>query len=257
MVPMRSLASALALAGGLALACACSVGLPERAEDMHGTSGQATTVAAAADAGPVQTTPPLPPPIDAGVRPNPPSLDGGPALPPACPPKAVSTFDMTPWVPPAALHKNACSASQVQVMVECMFTSVGSNASCQQFFDNYANDNCLSCAITSQLSAKAGPILDDGQKYWTNPAPCMAALQGDSTNASCGAKWNLMVDCEWAVCGHCSDMDYWDCVLAADQGVCAQYATAAQCSSVYEASCTSETSVVDEAQKLVKIFCMP
>jgi hypothetical protein len=254
MVPMRSLASALALAGALV---ACSVGLPERAEDLRGSTGQATTVAASGDAGPMSVaTPPPPPPTDAGVRPNPPP-DGAPALPPMCPPKTISTFNMTPWVPPAALHKNACTASQVQVMVECMFTSVGSNATCQQFFDSYANDNCLSCAISSQLSSKAGPILDDGQAYWTNPAPCMSALQGDSTNASCGAKWNLMVDCEVAACGHCSDADYWDCVLAADKGVCAQYATAAQCSTVYESSCISESSLVDEAQKLVKIFCMP
>jgi len=252
---MRSLASAIALFPLAALA-ACSVGLPERAEDLRGSTGQATMVAVS-DAGGAQTPPlPLPPPVDAGVRPSTPP-DGGPIAPPACAPKAIGAFDMSPWVPPAALHRNACNTSQVQMVVECLFTSVGSNAACQQFFENYVNDNCLSCAITSPLSQKAGPILDDGTAYWTNPAPCMAALQGDSTNTSCGAKWNLMVDCEVAACSHCGDADYWDCALAADQGACAQYATAAKCSDLYEVSCTSATSVVDEAQKLVKIFCMP
>jgi hypothetical protein len=179
-----------------------------------------------------------------------------PDAPLACPPAPIVGFSPQPWSPPAAIHRNACTSQQATTLAGCLMTTAGNTPSCDNFMYSGQNGTCIECGVTSITAAHRGPILDDGQSYWTNPAGCVAALSGDSSTTGCGATLDILVQCEDAACYRCGDADYQACIDAADRGECSAYAYGLTCSSLYQTACMGN-SVVDEALKLVKLFCMP
>lgn len=243
---------AFALSG--ALAVACSVGLPDHPEE-PGTPAVPTS----AEAGLASDASVLPPLGDAPYVP--PTGDGaidGALRPPSCPPAPVTSFNKTPWITPQPLHRNLCNLSQAQIIVECLFTSAPSVQQCDQFFGSYVNDACISCAISSPVSQKAGPIIDTGSTYYTNTPGCIAGLSGDGSAAGCGAKYSTLLDCEEAACAHCkSDQEWFECAAAADTGACLTYSNDASCRTTYATTCLAAKTYVQEALDLVKLFCMP
>ena len=230
------------------LALACSVGLPDNAD----VPGRPTTPTSAT----ADSSTALPPSGDSGTGVVP-GTDAGTPLPPVCPPKVVGSVPPD-WHPPPAIHRNACSTSQATTLTECLFSTAVPVATCDQFFNAAGNGNCISCAITSSIAPNHGAIVDDGTGYYANISGCVAALSGDSSQAGCGAKTEVFYDCLYAACQHCMNpFDYAACTDAAARGTCAAYAGPADCNKPYLDACTSATSPLDEAFKLVKLFCQP
>ncbi len=251
----QTLGAAFAAAGALSVV-ACSLELPDKVEDYkRGSKGQEGRPDAPAST--VVGSPTLAP-VDGGVL----AIDGGvvdsgPPPPLACPPQPPPSFVPYPWIPPTAIHKNACTSQQASLLVDCLMTTVGATPACGNFFNSGQNGFCIQCGVTSVNAQRFGPILDDGVAHYTNPAGCIAALSGDSSATGCGSTYDALLQCEGASCDRCvSDQDYKACTDAADLGTCKPYASARACSAIYASACIG-SSKVDEAIKLVKLWCMP
>lgn len=248
----------IASVGALAV-CACSVGLPDNLDSYgkksDGQGAGAVTLGPNADGGADGSTTLFPPSPEAGI-----GADGGGGVTdaphvPSCLPKAKS-FTPPSWAPPMPLHQGKCSPSQAQQVTDCLMTTAGATPTCDSFMTSYQNGGCIQCAVTSVNAPKRGPILDDGQLYYTNPAGCIAALSGDSSAQSCGATFDTLYSCEWNACSECNatEQNYNDCADEADKGACASWASAKTCSKIYETQCLG-TSPADEGLKLVNLFC--
>jgi len=216
---------------------------------MSGSGAQAATPSsdAGGDAGSVPPTPP--PVVEGGAEASPPA--------PACAPQSGGAVTSIPWAPPTTLHKNACTLEQASRLVECLFTTVGTTPQCDDFFYRAANAGCVSCAITSTTASRLGPINDDGTNYYTNVSGCVAGLSGDVSASGCGPKLDALYGCADVACTQCSDATYGECFDAAGGSVCATQAGPAGCAKPYLDACSSNISIVDEALKLVKVFCVP
>lgn len=238
-----------------AFATACSMNLPDTVE-AYATKSQesrpaiagdaSTTATAASSDGGVALT------VEAGADGG---TDGGSAAPLVCPPQPVAGFTPMPWKGPTPAHQKKCSQQQAQMVASCLMTTVGATPSCDSFMTAYANGPCIQCALSSAAADRHGPIIDDGMGYYTNPAGCVATLDGDTSATGCGAKYEALLECEIAACNACkTDQDFGACAAAADEGVCSAYAAGNHCALLYGGTCVG-TSPVDEAQKLVLFTC--
>lgn len=255
---MRRFALPLAALGAL-VSAACSMNLPDTVE-AYATKSQESRSSNGTDA---SAFPPAPTSgSDAGVGlGGDAGLGGGGAgdsggtAPLACPPAPVTGFTPLPWAPPTAAHQKRCTQQQAQMVASCLMTTVGSTPACDSFMTAYANGGCIQCALSSAAAPKRGPIIDDGTGYYTNPAGCVATLDGDVSATGCGAQLEALLECESAACNACkTDQDFGACAAAADEGVCSAYAAGNHCATLYGGTCIG-TSPVDEAQKLVLFTC--
>ena len=76
----------------------------------------------------------------------------------ACPPASVASFTPT-WHSPRALHASACTATQVEAIVDCWFDSNSDPATCDVILKDSANAGCSACLMTDVASAQYGPLM--------------------------------------------------------------------------------------------------
>jgi hypothetical protein len=226
------------------------------------TTGQGTT--ALADDGGTSTT--SPPGSDASaVTPPPGGTGGSDASGPStgCAPASVSSF--TPrWVPPTAVHQNACPGAEVSDYYTACFDTAAPAGACSGFRTQYAA--CAHCIETSEGSPSYGPIILYSQLgYELNVGGCIDRTA--STQLTCAENALYAFECERAACGHCSFSDqatyttYLACVSAADKGVCARYV--AQASACYPllpntaAECENAPDFKTGFLYIAGLFCGP
>ena len=196
---------------------------------------------------------------DAGPRANPMEhrADDAGALEAAAPARTCSpgpvTFQPTAWVPPPTARVAACSPTQIQVLATCMNNDTVT-AACSQFWQAPENDSCIRCANTPEGATVRGPLYDQGAYTYVNYPGCIAAMSGDTSQGGCGARYDRLLSCEDAFCGHC-DVDGIDaCLDAADKGGCATYAAALDCAKTQETACTG-ADYFGDVVKVVSLFC--
>lgn len=186
----------------------------------------------------------------------------------SCAPGSVSSF--TPqWVPPAVLHANACSATQITTLLDCLFSSTASQATCDAFNQAAANKSCITCAVSQSTAASLGPLVVSADNLVSlNLAGCIARTSNQMTATGCGAKVQAASECTGAACeANCPVPDgdsqalkaRNDCETAAESSECQTYATDAKCADTLlqgaSAPCAQGSTFEDVAKSLVTLFC--
>ncbi|MFO0672480.1 MAG: hypothetical protein U0235_23205 [Polyangiaceae bacterium] len=193
----------LAATSSLALATACSVGLPDNVDEYLSSRGK--LVATVTDAGGA--------PMSAVAAACTPSFEAD---------AAVSIIEV--WRPPVALHQNVCSEEQMALVINCSFTDpMHATPACQRLFSMPENAACLKCAVSSRSDVSWGALLHDSvsEPPYPNVEGCVAALSGDTSQNGCGAKMIADQDCSSYACRNCDTTrgsDYEACYQAASQG---------------------------------------
>jgi len=94
------------------------------------------------------------------------------------------------WTPPSPPMPGACTQQQAaQQWALCEATSgMFNKQACRAFDVDPANSACLSCMFGALGQASAGAILVlPGGQWFANRTGCMALVDGDSSQTSCGA----------------------------------------------------------------------
>ncbi|MEZ4311783.1 MAG: hypothetical protein R3F14_27450 [Polyangiaceae bacterium] len=99
------------------------------------------------------------------------------------------------------------------------------------FLMDAANKGCSTCVLSASDASEYGPIVvyQDLNLLYETPGQCISELEGDPSDASCGAKVYATIDCTVSACFDCGDMDYTallKCLSTARQGYCKPYADA-------------------------------
>jgi hypothetical protein len=200
--------------------------------------------------------------------------DADAAVPPldanvVCAPGSVAGF--TPaWKAPNALHASACTGTQVDEFVDCMFDPNADPTTCNTFLADAANAGCESCVFTDDAAASYGAIVRsfNGDLFSLNVGGCVGRLAADVTATGCGAKVQAARQCEDAACRPscpAANDDYFFCTDDATTGVCASFETAADCADALEApNAAAETcdpaaglDFIDNAKRYGRLFCTP
>lgn len=204
---------------------------------------------------------------DSGDTTTPPDDDSGTTTT-SCSPGSVSSFSPQ-WTPPAVLHANACSATQITTLLDCLFSSSASQATCDAFNQAAANKSCITCAVTQATAASFGPLIVSTDNLVSlNLAGCIARTSNQMTATGCGAKVQASSQCTGAACeANCPVPDgdsqalqaRNDCETAAESSVCQTYATDAKCADTLlqgaSAPCAQGSTFEDVAKSLVTLFC--
>lgn len=207
-----------------------------------------------------------PPELDAGKKDSG-KKDSAPPLA-VCAPGSIAGFAPV-WKAPKALHTNACTATNAQLVVDCTFDSTVNPTTCDTFMQNTANDACVKCVLTDATSAQLGPIILDGTSGRINVAGCIAALSGNTTATGCGAKVQAYQGCTAAACASCTDpttssaaaAEYDQCVADSESSPCSTYTSDAACADPLlqaggaAASCAAGNTFLDNARTVAKLFC--
>lgn len=121
--------------------------------------------------------------------------DGG-----VCAPQVVTGFTPT-WTPPNGLHQNKCSPTQIETLVDCVYKRPNYNkATCDAFFAEPSNKNCIDCGYTKTTSPQLGAIISNDTAVQVNYAGCVALFSNDVTANGCGAKLQASEACLSAAC---------------------------------------------------------
>lgn len=220
------------------------------------------------------------PPVDNGEGGI--TKDGGrEASPVADASKVCTAGDVATFMPtflPPALTLGACTDSQADAYVDCLFDTLPDPATCKAFSKNAANAACLKCAGPNA----AGPMISQGGGLVSlNNAGCIGVKDGNIAAGSCASKVQASTQCANAACdANCpveqlaadgSNQATVDaelaalnaCTAKATTGACKTYGDAAACADAEEAdggpaaACTgaSGETFQDGAKRLTKIFC--
>jgi hypothetical protein len=153
------------------------------------------------------------------------SIDGSTGDAASCTPRLPEQWN-SKWAPPRAPMIGACTSTQLADLYDkCEFDSPLYDALlCRAFEVDMANAACAGCMYSVEGDAAWGPVvlLKDRAKY-TNIGGCIALVDGDKSDTSCGAKYWARVFCDAAACDYCPRGTYTPCVVAVQASVCSTY----------------------------------
>jgi hypothetical protein len=162
----------------------------------------------------------------------------------------------------AALER-ARTKEQVATQTKlCLYnTPTYDAASCHAFEVDDANQACLKCMYSSVGAEPAAPVMVTGANAWIpNTGGCIALLQGDSSETSCGARRQAADLCFSAVCeSACAATGYngYSACIQQASATCKRYVDPAACSLLPQyARCTSYTSFADAVAAVTDVFCV-
>lgn len=209
---------------------------------------------------------------DTSIRPPPNDPDRPDPYDPdrVCRPGDVSSF--TPnWRRPAPFGQGRCSATQVDALL-CLFDAAADPTSCNDLFDDAANQDCVECIYTDSNASQRGPVVIDGNFGTLNVAGCIANATGNVTASGCGAKVQASDECTAAACDPTCPLDEYDdtsfelysrCREEAESQGCAAFANAAtSCSDAttqpggVAAVCVNGSDFLDNLSVIAKLFCL-
>jgi hypothetical protein len=187
---------------------------------------------------------------------------------PSCAPDSVSGFTPT-WHPPKRVA-GACTAAQIQTVLDCTLDPNADATTCKSVLADAANKDCIACAMTESTDATHGPLVMGNGIVSINVAGCVALKTSDVTATGCGAKYDALGECSAFACeatcpvvDDASFADYTQCTAAAEAAGCASYATDAACAdplvapgAAAEACDLSTNAFVDNAKAYATIFCL-
>lgn len=183
----------------------------------YGCSSTETTVNNATDAG--TTTP-----TDGGktdAKTPPPPSDGGGS---DCKPGDVSSFTPAWETPPTFATTEECTPEQSAAFYDACVGDTYTQAACEKIMGGKTPTACGTCLLEKALT-------EEGR---FRRGACLANVEGDLTDKSCGAKYDALYGCLAAACDdNCpgedqASLDALDaCYQAAAGGACKTFATAA------------------------------
>jgi len=153
----------------------------------------------------------------------------------------------------------ACSSTQLEELYKrCEFDSPSYDALlCRAYQVDPANAACARCVYTVEGDPAWGPVvvLRDRSRY-TNIGGCIALVDGDKSDASCGANYWARVFCDAAACDYCPSGSYSPCILAAQRSVCSTYYEDTVCAERPEyAQCRSLGPYKNYFTSIGAVFC--
>jgi hypothetical protein len=170
---------------------------------------------------------------EAGAGHSTPGSGGAGGLATLCNPNADS-YQPT-WMPPKAIP-GACTPEQIaQDYTLCQDSKTYDKQACRAFNEAPANGACLGCLFTTLGSKASGPALLLQRSF---PVPniggCVALLDGDESDTSCGALTQAASLCEFETCltgcpSDASAATLTACFQTAIDETCASYIEAASC----------------------------
>src|SRR5688572_22084576 len=185
---------------------------------------------------------------------------------PLCAPVEVNDFSPA-WRAPAKFDAARCSGTQVEALISCNFDETADETACKELVENPDNDDCMKCLFTAPTAKALGPILISGNVARLNLAGCVANFEGNTTESSCGAKYQAATECGQEACSSCTDdgaqalEEKNACVQKALETVCESFATAGNCIDALLASgaaaekCVQGNDFPARATALGKLFC--
>jgi hypothetical protein len=188
----------------------------------------------------------------------------------ACPPQTTTAFTPPLYVP-AGLDKGECTSAQMQSFYTACLSSTATDATCGAGFGASApaaDVACGACLLTPESSTSWGPVVSYSVGTVSlNVAGCMEIL-GSTSGLACAKAYEAANACESYACENCSvssatsNQDHQACVLAAADGSCTMYETAATCGDVEADSgatttCFQGTDFGSRFAAIAPIFCGP
>lgn len=134
------------------------------------------------------------------------------------------------WKPSTGLHQNLCTEAQITDLFAACIEPTGTKEDCDAFLmGDPANDACRKCVVSGPDDPEYGPITlyPDLVLIYENPGQCVSELEGDASDASCGAKVFSVIQCSVAACSECVDVDFdvlLQCLSDAEAGSCKPFA---------------------------------
>lgn len=164
------------------------------------------------------------------------------------------------WVPPHPSMPGACSKEQLAGQAVCNYGYPSFDAqACQAFESAPENVGCLKCLFSTLGTADSAAIFVTPIDYRrTNVGGCIALLDGDTSETSCGARRQAVDLCFQSVCEEACTDDVEgipDCFTEA-YPACKRYADAASCSLLPQYSlCAGYTTYPEFVLALGNVFC--
>jgi hypothetical protein len=158
----------------------------------------------------------------------------------------------------------ACTEQQAsEEWALCEFSSgMFNQTACRAFDINPANAACLGCMFGALGQAKVGAVLllPDGQ-WIANKAGCIALIDGDTSETSCGAKTQAADVCVYSSClAACvlpaPDADFAACEKASRSGTCSAYVNNAACAQLPSYASCFYASFREYYDAMVDLFCV-
>jgi len=187
---------------------------------------------------------------------------GGAAGAQTCRPPSADNFEPS-WAPPIIPQPGACTDGQVVALKQaCEWSPTFDLDTCRAFETDPANANCLGCMFGAVGSNGAGAILVlPGGQWIANRSGCIALMEGDASDTSCGAKTQASDLCQYTACiaacdNGVSSTQFQGCETTARNGVCHTYVNAASCAQLPRyASCLYE-KFDDYFAAMADLFCI-
>jgi hypothetical protein len=139
------------------------------------------------------------------------------------------------WMPPK-VAPHACTAQQISDEYDKCYAKSYDQQSCRAFNVDVANASCLDCMFSALDSRESRAILLLQKAYpVANVGGCIALLDGDSSDDSCGARTQAAGVCQFSACvAACPDTpvpeaEWSACLSSARTGACAEYVDVAGC----------------------------
>ncbi|WP_146652928.1 hypothetical protein [Labilithrix luteola] len=208
-----------------------------------------------------------PPPISP-IVPEASTDDSGDSGPAQCSPKIPDDYKAT-WAKPVVDH-TACTADELTDYFNACLADPNKKDQCATFAA--AHDKCVKCTEPADGS---GPIqwFMDRLYYALNVPSCIALVEGNTADDSCGAAYNAVLQCTRVACEGCLatggnfDTDFKSCrTNAQGTGLCKSYDTvrADTCKNVTSAgsdatvTCSPGSSTpVEHYTRVMTLFCGP
>lgn len=175
-----------------------------------------------------------------------------------CAPASIAGFQPK-WKPPRPLPR-ACTATQIDTEFKhCESATTFNAGSCYAFHRDLANATCRSCLISTEDEASYGPlIILRNRLELVNVAGCLALLDGDRGDHSCGAAAQALDECTSLACmGQCLTFDaFRKCTTEARDTVCKSFVDTSPCGdrSIY-AACIDPMTFDGLFHSVSDVFC--
>jgi hypothetical protein len=156
--------------------------------------------------------------------------------PTVCAPELPSGY--THVYAPARNVPTACTPDQVQAYWDACLGAAETDATCTAFFGAPVNSPCLACLDSQSTDSTYGTLIDlPNNTSIANVAGCISVIDGDFSDAGCGAKYQAYQFCKVDACETNCPVDttaasftaYNNCQNDAGGTVCAAETTAASC----------------------------
>lgn len=208
-----------------------------------------------------------PPPISP-IVPEEGGSDGGDSGPAQCSPNIPNDYAAT-WAKPVVDHE-ACTTDELLDYYNACLADPNKKDPCTAF--KAAHDKCVKC---TEPTDNSGPIqwFMDRLYYTLNVPSCIALVEGNTGDDSCGAAYNAVLQCTRVACEGCLatggsfDTDFKSCrTNAQGTGLCKSYdaVRADACKGVTDAgsdailTCAQGSSTpAEHFTRVMALFCAP